>query len=204
MPDVEEEIEKKQLIAETAVDVFAENGFSETKVRQIADRAGVGKGTVYLYFDNKYEILYEVYLNFEAMLHDILDRALDESGDPAENARRLMDELVDMLESHRSKFTVLFEFWSHGLNDADEFDIPFKSFYNRIRKKFEVVLKDMVDEDRLKDHSLEDFTYVLIGIFEGQMVQWLMNPSSPDLDEMSSIVLDILFEGLSEDVTIGT
>ncbi|WP_425616136.1 TetR/AcrR family transcriptional regulator [Anatilimnocola sp. NA78] len=40
-------------ILSAAVELFAKQGFAATEVQQIADRAGVGKGTVYRHFINK-------------------------------------------------------------------------------------------------------------------------------------------------------
>ncbi|GAB6137704.1 TetR/AcrR family transcriptional regulator [Halanaerobaculum tunisiense] len=48
---------KKELLREKAVDVFAQEGYHDTKVKMIAERAGVAVGTVYNYFSNKREIL---------------------------------------------------------------------------------------------------------------------------------------------------
>lgn len=47
-------------IVEAALDLFVEKGFVATKMEDIARRAGVTKGTPYLYFSNKEEIFKEV------------------------------------------------------------------------------------------------------------------------------------------------
>ncbi len=44
-------------IAAAALEVFAERGFSAARLDDVAARAGVSKGTVYLYFDSKEELL---------------------------------------------------------------------------------------------------------------------------------------------------
>lgn len=49
--------EKYQRILEAAVAVFAERGFHNSRVADVAARAGVADGTIYLYFKNKEEIL---------------------------------------------------------------------------------------------------------------------------------------------------
>lgn len=49
--------EKYQRILDAAVAVFAERGFHSARVSDIASRAGVADGTIYLYFRNKEEIL---------------------------------------------------------------------------------------------------------------------------------------------------
>jgi len=49
--------EKKELIMETALELFAENGYHATSISQIAKKAGISKGLTYNYFESKKEIL---------------------------------------------------------------------------------------------------------------------------------------------------
>jgi AcrR family transcriptional regulator len=48
---------KRGRILKSATDLFIEQGYRKTSVDEIAERAGVAKGTVYLYFSNKLDIL---------------------------------------------------------------------------------------------------------------------------------------------------
>ncbi|MGB3209151.1 MAG: TetR/AcrR family transcriptional regulator [Desulforhopalus sp.] len=47
----------KKAILETAISLFSEHGYENTSIEQIAKTAGVGKGTVYGYFQTKKEII---------------------------------------------------------------------------------------------------------------------------------------------------
>jgi len=49
--------QKKQLIMDSALELFAENGFHATSMSQVAKKAGVSKGLAYNYFESKQEIL---------------------------------------------------------------------------------------------------------------------------------------------------
>ncbi len=51
------EIQKKQLILDAAVTVFREKGFEKTRMDDVAQLAGIGKGTIYQYFSSKDELL---------------------------------------------------------------------------------------------------------------------------------------------------
>lgn len=55
--------EKKDLIMEVALELFAENGFHATSVSQIAKKAGISKGLTYNYFESKKELLDELITN---------------------------------------------------------------------------------------------------------------------------------------------
>jgi AcrR family transcriptional regulator len=51
---------RKQAILDAALDVFAECGFEAARLDDVATRAGVAKGTLYLYFDDKEDLFEEV------------------------------------------------------------------------------------------------------------------------------------------------
>jgi TetR/AcrR family fatty acid metabolism transcriptional regulator len=53
--------DKRTRILKSAVKVFAQKGFYHAKVSEIAKRAGVADGTIYLYFKNKDEILISIF-----------------------------------------------------------------------------------------------------------------------------------------------
>src|SRR5688500_15293669 len=52
---------KRERILRAAVDVFAEYGYFNAKVAQIAKSAGVADGTIYLYFDGKEDLLITIF-----------------------------------------------------------------------------------------------------------------------------------------------
>ena len=55
------EEDKRQLIMDAAIDLFIEKGFSHTSISHITQKADIGKGTLYLYFSSKEELLWEVF-----------------------------------------------------------------------------------------------------------------------------------------------
>ena len=93
--------EKYQRILEAAVSVFAEKGFFTSRISDIADRASVADGTVYLYFKNKEELLMTaINTAFDAFMR----RARTEREslpDPADRLRRLAFLHLDALGSNR-------------------------------------------------------------------------------------------------------
>ena len=61
--------DKRQAIMRSATQVFCEKGLHQAKVEEIAQRAGIAKGTIYLYFASKEEI-------FRSVLHTHVDELL--------------------------------------------------------------------------------------------------------------------------------
>lgn len=51
---------KKRLILKVATEVFAEKGFNETTIAQIAQIAKIAEGSIYHYFENKEDLLFSI------------------------------------------------------------------------------------------------------------------------------------------------
>jgi len=62
---------KKELIINAAIKVFAQKGFYTANVADVAKEAGVADGTIYLYFKNKDDLLISL---FETKMEEILKR----------------------------------------------------------------------------------------------------------------------------------
>jgi AcrR family transcriptional regulator len=58
---IENKLDKRTLILETTLDLLSEFGFHGTPISLIAQRAGVGAGTIYRYFPNKEELINELF-----------------------------------------------------------------------------------------------------------------------------------------------
>src|SRR4051795_7126184 len=80
---------KRDAILRAAIDVFAERGYFNSQVADVARAAGVAAGTVYLYFKSKDDLLISI---FERSMRDGLAdsrAAVAGIGDPRERLRRL-------------------------------------------------------------------------------------------------------------------
>ena len=71
-------------ITEAAMQAFAENGYAATRVEEVARRAGVSKGLLYLYFRTKEELFKAVVRSFVSSRLDTLEAFIDVPGLSAE------------------------------------------------------------------------------------------------------------------------
>jgi AcrR family transcriptional regulator len=53
----DQSVEKKQQIIDKAIEFFSRNGIADTKIEDITKAIGIGKGTLYLYFSGKKDLL---------------------------------------------------------------------------------------------------------------------------------------------------
>lgn len=95
--------DRRQLILEAALDVFAEQGFEGATTKEIAARAGVTHGLIYFYFTSKEDLFQAV---FEHTLRGALDQihlpdAEDADEEPAVVIERGVASLLEMISSPR-------------------------------------------------------------------------------------------------------
>lgn len=85
--------EKRRLILDAAVSVFARNGYHTSRVAEIAEEAGVAHGLLYHYFDSKEEVLATVFReNWADLL--VRFRAVEASDEPADEKLRGIAKIV--------------------------------------------------------------------------------------------------------------
>ena len=93
---------KRSAILRAAVEVFAERGFENARMRDVAERAGVADGTLYLYFKGKEALLVAA---LEEHARAFLSRARRDAGrqrDPAAKLRKVVERHLISLERDRA------------------------------------------------------------------------------------------------------
>lgn len=86
---------RPQEIIDAALDVFTERGYAATRLEEIARRAGVSKGTLYLYFPNKEELFKAVVRSAIVPNLEVAERLLrDSSGPSIEILARLLQGIA--------------------------------------------------------------------------------------------------------------
>lgn len=97
--------ERRKDILDAALRLFVENGFNETSVQDIASAAGMGTGTVYLYFPSKDHVLHGLHERFRqetersiaAVAVDAIERA--GAGEPIDY-REVVDAILDAIANN--------------------------------------------------------------------------------------------------------
>lgn len=106
---LENKTAKRNRILESAYDLFLSNSFSSTAIDDVVKMAGVAKGTFYLYFKDKYDLLDEVIIRKSTeILRDAFAYTQKKCGGstPDEKILSVVTYLLDYLENNRN-FTAI-------------------------------------------------------------------------------------------------
>jgi TetR/AcrR family fatty acid metabolism transcriptional regulator len=99
--------DKHDLILEAAIEVFAEKGFHHARISDIARRAGVADGTIYLYFRNKDDVLLTIFEEKMGVLIAGLNDVLAPLTDPLDKVRAFARYHFRQVHDHRALTEVL-------------------------------------------------------------------------------------------------
>lgn len=93
-------MEVKSRIYECAKDLFSTKGFKETKIKEIAEHAGIGVGTFYNYYTSKEELFIEIYKQENKKLKNQLTESLDLTQEPVQLISQLLKENQEAIHAN--------------------------------------------------------------------------------------------------------
>ena len=161
--NIQKKLIKKNMLFNAAFDLFMTKGEHETVIDDIVKKAGVAKGTFYLYFKDKYDLLDNIiYQKSRLVTKEALEyvRNAEGSGNMSAVDRILMfiDYIIDYLKDNKKLLKLIYKNLSWGLyrrvlSSPDEF--------HELKDSLDVVLKDLNLADTSKD-SIEKTLYIII------------------------------------------
>lgn len=102
--------EREQLILQAAEELFLERGFYETSMEDIAARVGIAKGTVYLHFSSKEELVAALFDKGRQYFLGCLNTILSSSESPPAKLRAVLEQVYNgMLGKHFQLLTSVFQ-----------------------------------------------------------------------------------------------
>ncbi|WP_188454778.1 TetR family transcriptional regulator [Virgibacillus oceani] len=99
---------KKELIIQSAINVFREKGIEKTKISDIVKGAGIAQGTFYLYFSSKFAVMPSIAeVMVERMLDEIRDNLKDDSTF-AEKLEKVIEAVFQITSEYREIFALIY------------------------------------------------------------------------------------------------
>ena len=187
--------DKREAILRAAINVFAHNGYFNSKVADIAREAGVADGTVYLYFKSKEDILHTV---FDRSVEEALDAArkqIEDAADPKEKLRRIAHLHLERLGSDRD-LAVVFQVELRGSTKfMEEFSAAgFAEYLKLIRATFEEGQRAGIFR---ADLNAKIVAKILFGALDEMATNWILSKRRYKLAPMADQVLDIFLNGVT-------
>lgn len=188
MPKIVNRDKKRSEIAQKAIEVLAKRGFQATTIQEIADAAGLGKGTIYHYFKTKEEILLVV---SEQIFHEMersFGAALLRIDEPMEKLSTLIEEALHVTDDIEYLFIIYTELWLMNVRDGHYGD--FISVMKNLHNDLKNLVAGMIEEGKkqkfwAKDTDSDALASYLISSFDGVIAHYMMDKESFDMKRVT-------------------
>jgi len=152
MPIIVNKEKKRRNIALSCRELLLEHGINSLTISQIAQTAGVGKGTIYEYFENKEDIVFEIITTFiiehEKKLLELVEASIT-------TKEKLFHCFYMLFENEmaRRQLKVYKEFLAISLtNEPEEMLI----FSEQCREKFHMILRQILESGKTTGEIAEE------------------------------------------------
>ncbi|MGH7949840.1 MAG: TetR/AcrR family transcriptional regulator [Candidatus Binataceae bacterium] len=154
--------ERRAQVLRHAKRIFARKGYHRTNVSDIISRAGIARGTFYLYFQNKRDLFQEL---LEQVVSEITRRILRlkvaaAEPDPVEQLRANLKRVVDYVLAERELVDILL---NHSVGFDRELDVRITEFYDRIAAAIKRSLDLGIEMKLVRDCDTRVVAYSILG-----------------------------------------
>lgn len=188
MPKIVNREKKRSEIARKAIEILAKRGFQATTIQDIADAAGLGKGTIYHYFNTKEEILLAVSGEIFREIERSLGAALLRIDEPMEKLSALIEESLRVTEEVEYVFIVYTELWLMNMRNSHygDFMRVFRCLHNDLRD----IVARLLEEGKKKgmvanDLDSDALAVYLITSWDGVIAHYLMDKTNFDISHVA-------------------
>ena len=166
-----EKEQRRQNILKAAKRLFIERGFKSVTVANIAEKAELSKGAIYLYFSSKEEIYAQILLTDIEHFHGEISQIFNGGKSAADILLDFADAYIDIFLKEREQFRILMNFMlqADNLNLSRETRKRIISEMNRTISLIEKILQYGVDsgELTLEKQDIRKMRNALWGLLNG-------------------------------------
>ena len=196
---VDKEVKKAEIL-QAAMQVFAQKGVAKTKMMDIANAAGIGKGTIYEYFRSKENIFGSAFLNFFGRIEQEITEALEKTEDPIEKLQAFIKISAHIWLDTDARFAgIIMDFWAEGIRNKDENIlgiINLEQIYTEYRRMIGNILNDGIRQGVFRSVDTTSVSALIIATLDGIMLQWIINRELFDINHVGDVLLDSLLNGI--------
>jgi TetR/AcrR family fatty acid metabolism transcriptional regulator len=183
---LDKKLDKRQRIIKAATKVFADFGFFNAKISQIAQIAGVADGTIYLYFKSKDDLLITI---FEEEMSKVIELQISR----LKTSTTAIDKLITFAKNHAFIVTENFDlaaFIQVEIRQSSKFmkDYKNKQFANYLNMIAEIIESGVKSGDFVKDLNVNLAKHSFFGAIDEISTQWVLLNESKRFNLESSLI----------------
>ncbi len=184
---------KEVLILNAAREIFAKKGYHQARVSEIAQQAGVGKGTVYRYFDNKSGLFVSLVEDIAERILGWVEQALRESDDPEKQLEIIVLAHLKLFDENPEVVDIIV---NEGLERTGIKEYEVVTRWDKYLDVVRDILRRGIEQGCFKQLSVERGTWIIISAIWGL----LRNAVTFGLTDLNTAYRDEFFNILKKGV----
>jgi TetR/AcrR family fatty acid metabolism transcriptional regulator len=187
--------EREERILDAATAVFARKGFHEATIRDIAQMADVADGTIYNYFDDKFDLLIGI-MSRVAEVEQLPGELMEAlQGDVREFFVTTFTQRLERIEQGEEMLKAILPqvFVNHDLRERF-----YRQYVLRIAQLLEQYIQAQVEQGSLRPVNVPLATRMVQGMFVGLLFLRILDdgPLHTDWDQVPELFATMIFDGL--------
>src|SRR5262245_24730447 len=190
--------QRREEILDAAATLFAQHGYAETDTQLLADRLGVGKGTLYRYFPSKRALFLAVADSVMRKMSERVDAAVARVADP-------LDSIAQGIKAYLAFFAEHPEFVELLIQERAQFKDRKKPTYFEHRERrigrWRELFRRLIAAGRVRDIPATRITEVISNVVYGTMFTNYFAGPTKSYEAQTHDILDVVFRGILDDST---
>lgn len=175
---------KKKKIVTAAITTFAQKGYAGTRIAEVAEAAGIGKGTIYEYYRSKEDLFFATFEHLMSDTNTLMDKVSQSAtGSASKRLVAMADAIITSWLANLDIFGLVLEFWSAtaAAPGRKRFRAAFRSAYSELRRVVADLIRHGIEVEEFNAQiEPEKIASALIGSWDALLFQgWLDSGFDP-------------------------
>jgi AcrR family transcriptional regulator len=192
-PDVSEE--RKHQIMNAAEEVFTQKGLDDARMDDIADETGLSKGTLYLYFKSKDDLIIAILDRIFQSVFTQLDARKSENLSATEAINQFTEEAIRDYNRMLRLMPVAYEFLALAFRNKTV-QLALKQYFRHYMSVLVPLIQRGIDSGEFRQVAAQEIAIAAGAIYEGTVLLWVYDSSLIDLEHHIRSSMKLLLEGV--------
>jgi len=196
MPKIVDKKEKAEIIAVAALKTFRECGYSKTRMVDIAQMAGMGKGTLYEYFKDKADILRFAFDQYFSVFSQGILEAMGEKTKPSDKILALIDFALRHAAEWEDHCAIYVDYFGAArIEERKRFSLS--DIYTEMKNILENLIKEAQSAGEIDEQfDPSAVAVLLISIYDGIVLHKIFDGQRVAMDLIRQTAMTLITQGV--------
>ncbi len=199
MSPLQKDPAKSEAIIRAAIHIFARDGLDKGKIADIANEAGIGKGTVYEYFRSKDEIFHAMGDTIMSDMIDASEKLYSMDLSPHDKLRTFMRMNIEIIFEMEDAMLIMTEIWAQGARAIKHGEHPDTTLYHASQSMKQLVINILragVMAQEFREMNYDGVATLALAFIDGFVWQFMVSTNRPAFDRALAEGIESFMKGL--------